>query len=114
MDIELLNTRITIEKNESIADEIGNHQSAWSDYYTCHATISNEASSFLGAQEEKAALIIDHSNLDFTIRWCNKSKIIDITHYRVLFNEEIYNIIAIDHMNYKRKCLKLRCRKEER
>lgn len=114
MDIELLNAKIIIQKNETISDEIGNHQNAWINYYSCHATVSGEATSFLGSEEEKAALTVDHSNLDFTIRWCDKAKVIDITHYRVLFNEESYNIIAIDHMNYKRKCLKLRCKKEER
>ena len=30
------------------------------------------------------------------------------------FNDEIYNIVAVDHMNYKKKCIKFRCRKARR
>ena len=33
------------------------------------------------------------------------------TEYRVLFGGEIYDLIGLDHMNYKRKSYKLRCRK---
>jgi hypothetical protein len=31
-----------------------------------------------------------------------------------MFKNEIYDIIAIDHMNYKKKCIKFRCRKARR
>ena len=32
----------------------------------------------------------------------------------IVFNGEIYNIVAVDHMNYKKKSLKLRCQKVRR
>ena len=34
--------------------------------------------------------------------------------FRVEFNGEIYNIAAVDHMNYKKKTLKFRCEKARR
>ena len=34
--------------------------------------------------------------------------------FRILFQGEIYNIVAVDHMNYKKKALKFRCEKARR
>jgi hypothetical protein len=33
--------------------------------------------------------------------------------YRVIFRGDAYNIEGIDHMNYKKKAIKLHCRREE-
>lgn len=107
MDIGLLNTFIFITKNEVIVDAIGNHKNAWVPYYHCHATVSSEA----GKENTDAGLVIDNSKIDFTIRWCKKATAIDSTHYRVEFNSELYDIKAVDHMNFKRKCIKLSCEK---
>lgn len=42
MDIALMNVRITFQKNEVVTDKIGNHKNAWSDFYSCYATVSGE------------------------------------------------------------------------
>lgn len=110
MNIELLNVRISITKNEVTVDAIGNHKNAWFPYYACYATVSSEA----GKENTDAGLVIDNSKIDFTIRWCKKAAAIDSTHYQVEFNGEIYDIKAVDHMNYKRKCIKLSCEKVRR
>lgn len=110
MNIGLLNTSISITKNEVTVDAIGNHKNAWVPYYHCHATVSAEA----GKENTDAGLVIDSSKIDFTIRWCKKVAAIDSTHYRVEFNGELYDIKAIDHMNFKRKCIKLSCEKVRR
>lgn len=110
MNIGLLNTSISITKNEVAVDAIGNHKNAWVPYYHCHATVSSEA----GKENTDAGLVIDSSKIDFTIRWCKKAAAIDSTHYRVEFNSELYDIKAIDHMNFKRKCIKLSCEKVRR
>nr|DAK80607.1 MAG TPA: Putative head tail adaptor [Caudoviricetes sp.] len=107
MDIGLLSTFIFITKNEVIVDAIGNHKNAWIPYYHCHATVSSEA----GKENTDAGLVIDNSKIDFTIRWCKKAAAIDSTHYRVEFNGELYDIKTVDHMNFKRKCIKLSCEK---
>lgn len=110
MNIELLNVRIYIQKNEVISDSIGNRKNTWKDYYTCYATVSGEA----GKEETDAGIIVDNSKIDFTIRWCKKTSLLDSTHYRVEFNNELYDINAVDHMNFKRKCIKLSCQKVRR
>ena len=110
MNIGLLNTPISITKNEVAVDAIGNHKNAWVPYYHCHATVSSEA----GKENTDAGLVIDGSKIDFTIRWCKKAAAINSIHYRVEFDGELYDIKAIDHMNFKRKCIKLSCEKVRR
>lgn len=45
MDIALLNVKITVQKNETVVDAIGNHKNTWTDYHTCFATVSGEGGS---------------------------------------------------------------------
>jgi SPP1 family predicted phage head-tail adaptor len=114
MDIGLMNVKITIQKNTVVTDAVGNHRNTWQDFYTCHATVSGENGSSNGGEDEAAGMTVVHSNMDFTVRWCNAVKDITTDGYRVLFGNDVYNIIGIDHMNYKRRSMKLRCRKEQR
>ena len=111
MNIALLNERILIQKSETIVDNIGNHTNAWSDYYSCHATVGGSSET---AQKEVAGQTIDGSIITFTVRFCLKVANVDIKGYRVLFHGEIYDIVAVDPMNYKKKGLKLRCNKARR
>lgn len=110
MNIELLNIRIFITKNEVVTDAIGNHKNVWKEYYTCYATVSAEA----GKEETSAGLVVDNSKVDFTIRWCRKAAQIEADKFRVEFNGELYNILAVNHMNYRKKCIKLSCEKARR
>lgn len=114
MDIGLLNVKITFQKNAVVTDAIGNHTNAWEDYYSCHATVSGENGSKNGGEDESAGTTVDHANIDFTVRWCGKTSCITSDGYRVLFDGELYDIVGIDHMNYKRKSIKFRCRKVRR
>lgn len=114
MNISLLNTTITVQKSTVITDAIGNHTTAWTDYYSCHATIGGENSSSKGGEDTEAGMVVDHSGIDFTVRFCAAVSAVNITEYRVLYAGELYDIIGIDHMNNKRKCVKLRCRKVRR
>lgn len=50
----------------------------------------------------------------FTIRYCEKASVITNAGFRVLFAGQIYDILTVDHQNYKRKSVKLRCRKARR
>lgn len=110
MEIALLNTRITFQKNETVVDDIGNHTNGWEDYYNCHATVSGEG----GTETSVAGIIVDNSDVSFTVRFCKKALAVTNTGYRILFDGEIYDIQAVDHMNYKKKCLKFKCKKERR
>ncbi len=110
MDIALLNVRITIQKNEVVVDAIGNHKNTWADWYSCYATVSNESPS----EDTAAGVVVDDSKMDFTVRWCQKASEMDAEHYRVLHGDAIYNILGIDHMNFKKKSVKLKCQKVRR
>ncbi len=110
MNIELLNTRIFISKNELVTDEIGNHKNTWNPYYTCYATVSSET----GSENTDAGTSVENTKVDFTIRWCKQTAAITSTHFRVQFGDDIYDITSVDHMNYKKKCIKLSCQKVRR
>lgn len=112
MNIGLLNERIVIEKSAVQTDGIGNHKNVWQPYYTCSATAS--ASAEAGKEDSATGLIVDNNKMDFTIRYSQKAEVITSTEYRVRFAGELYNILVVDHMNYRRKCLKLRCQKARR
>ena len=110
MNIELLNVRIFISKNTVITDAIGNHRNEWQPFYTCYATVSGETPK----EEADTGLTVDDSKVDFTIRFCNAAAVITSTGYRVLFRDELYDILGVNHMNYKRKAVKLLCQRVRR
>ena len=110
MDIAMLNEKVTFQKNGVVTDRIGNHTNAWTDYYTCSATISGEN----GREEQDAGRTVEHPDMSVTIRWCRKAAAITEDGYRILFHGQLYDIIGIDHFSYKKKALKFRCRKADR
>ena len=111
MNVALLNERIKIQKNDVKVDDIGNHINEWLDYYSCHATVSGTSNL---AEESIAGQTVDESDISFTIRYCKKASEINATKYRIIFRKEIYDIKAVDFMNFKKRCLKFRCKKARR
>ena len=107
MDVALLNERVTFQKNEAVVDDVGNHRNVWTDYYTCSATIGGEG---LASSKE----VLEDVSMTVTVRYCRKAVDIMSTRYRVLFRGEIYDIVNVDHMNFKKKSLKFTCRKVRR
>ncbi len=110
MEVALLNVKIVFQKNEVVVDAIGNHTSKWVDYYSCHATVSGEG----GSEKSVAGLVVADSDVAFTVRYCRKAAEITMDGYRVVFGDALYNIVSIDHMNYKKKVLKFKCEKVRR
>ena len=110
MEIVLLNVKVTFQKNSIVADDIGNRRNVWEDYYTCHATVSGEG----GQEKEAAGLTAADSDIAFTIRFCKRAAGVTADGFRILFYGEVYNIVAVDHMNYKKTALKFRCEKARR
>ena len=41
MEVAAMNVRIMFQKNGVVSDAIGNRKNTWTDYYSCHATISD-------------------------------------------------------------------------
>ena len=110
MKISLLNEKILFQKNSVVSDVIGNRKNVWEDYYSCFATIGGESRN----EKAEAGQTIDDVGITFTVRYC--SQLVDIvsTGFRILFRGEIYNILSVDHMNYKKRSLKFRCEKARR
>lgn len=111
MDIGLLNEKVTFQKNTVITDSIGNHKTDWEDFYICHATIGGEG---MVKSKEEAGIVVEDAGMTVTIRYCKKASEIGSTTHRIIFRDEIYDITSVDHMNFKKKCLKFSCRKVRR
>lgn len=110
MEIALLNVVIMIQKSTVTVDGIGNHILCWEDFFPCHATISNESPS----EDTAAGTIVDNTKADFTVRWCRETAEVTSDKFRVVFAGEAYNILGIDHRNFKKKSVKLKCQKARR
>ena len=110
MDIAAMNVRVTFQKNETVTDEYGNHKSAWTDYYSCFATISGEN----GQEQAVVGEVVEHTDMNVTVRYCSETATVTSTKYRLLFGDDIYDILAVDHLNFKKKALKVKCRKVQR
>lgn len=108
--IERLNERITIQKSTVETDRYGNHKKAWSDYFSCWAY----ASTFNQNEKESAAVTLDERGITFEVRYCSELEPVTSAEYRAIFHDEIYNIEAVDMMNWQRKMIKIKCRKAER
>ena len=71
MDVAALRSKVTFQKNETVTDRYGNHKNAWTDYYTCFATIGGEglASS---KEEEVAGTTVEDFSMTVSIRSNNQ------------------------------------------
>ena len=112
MNIAGLRVRITIQKNETVTDAIGNHTSAWTDYFTCWATAI--ASGKSAEETRNAGTTQEADRLDFTVRWSSEIAAVNSKQYRVLLNDRIYNILNIDDMSFRHNSRKLHTELMER
>lgn len=113
MDVALLNERVTFQRNEAVVDGVGNHMNVWTDYYTCAATIGGEGLASSGETQE-AGMTVEDVSMTVTVRYCRKAVDIMSTGCRVLLRGEVYDIVNVDHMNFKKRTLKFTCRKVRR
>ena len=110
MQVGLLNERISLLSNATTVEEIGNYKQDWIEFYSCYAAISNETPQ----EVVQHGLIIDDSKITFTIRYSSDVKDLTSLYYRVRFKGRMYNIVGIEHMNYRKKSLKIHCQLVER
>ncbi len=110
MDIALLNTKILLQRNAVVVDAIGNHTNGWEDYYACHATVGGKG----GSEKSAAGQTVENVDITFTVRYCKKAATVTADGFRVLFQNEVYNIVSVDHLNFKKKALKFKCQKARR
>ena len=110
MDIAALNERVMFQVNAVVTDQYGNHKNIWTDYYSCYATISGET----GKEQAVVGETVEATDMNVTVRCCKKISAVKSTTHRIIFHDEIYDILAVDHLNYKRHAIKFRCRKARR
>lgn len=113
MDVARMNEKVVFQKCSVVRDGIGNHRNEWADDYCCFATIGGEglASS---KETENAGTVVEDAGMTVTVRFCEKvSGIRSVTH-RILFRGEVYDIVNVDHLNFKKKSVKFVCRKARR
>ena len=110
MDVALLNRKITVQKNTVGTDAIGNRTNEWADFYSCYAAISGESPN----ESTSAGTVVDNTKADFTVRWCKAVSEITADGFRICYENEIYNILGIDHQSFKKKSVKLKCQKARR
>ncbi len=112
MNIAGLRVRITIQKNETVADRYGNHKSVWSDYFSCWATTVRSGRS--AEETREAGYTQEADRLELTVRWSSETSAVNSKQYRVLLGDRIYNIVSIDDMGFKHNSRKLFCQLMER
>lgn len=110
MDIAALNEKVMIQVNAVVTDKYGNHKNIWEDYFSCYATISVEN----GKEQAVVGETVEATDMNVTVRYCSKTSAVRSTTHRILFRDEIYDILAVDHLNFKRHGIKFRCRKVRR
>lgn len=109
MNISAMNVRITFQKNTVLTDAVGNHINSWVDHFSCYATTSMKTAEEL----EKSGVTRVSDCMDFTVRYCLETSVIEPDKYRIIMGERIYNILSVDDMGFNRKCLKM-CAQRER
>ena len=110
MEIAALRIKIMFQRQEAVEDGIGNHTNRWEDYFACRATVGGEG----GTEKAVAGTTVEDADISFTVRFCRAAEAVSSSGFRIVFREELYDILAVDHLNYKKKALKFRCRKVRR
>ena len=110
MDIAAMNERVMIQANTVVTDQYGNHRNSWEDYFSCYATISGEN----GKEQAVVGETLESTDMNVTVRYCTQTAAVRSTTHRILFRGEIYDIAAVDHLNYRKRGIRFRCRKARR
>ena len=109
MEIARMNERITIQKNTTVVDAIGNHINRWEDYFSCFTYASTYE-----AQESGDEVKEENRSVTFSVRYCRETAAVTSPGCRFRFHGDIYNIRSIGPMNYQRKKILFICRREGR
>ena len=110
MEIAALRVKIMFQRQKAVVDGIGNHTNRWEDYFACRATVGGEG----GTEKAVAGTTVEDADISFTVCFCRAAEAVSSSGFRIVFREELYDILAVDHLNYKKKALKFRCRKVRR
>ncbi len=101
MNIAGLRVRITIQKNETVVDRFGNHKSAWTDYFSCWASVSKENQR--NDEKTETGVTTEENRSRFTVRWSGETAAVNTKEYRIMLMDRIYNIVSIDEQGFRKK-----------
>lgn len=108
MKVTGFRVRIMIQKNETVTDRLGNHSSAWTDYFPCWASATDQT----GDESEEASRTREEDRMDFTVRYCSETAVVTSKGYRILLDGRIYNITHVDDMGFRKSSRKFRAKLE--
>lgn len=94
MEFSKLNQRITLLEHRTVKDEIGNHITKWEEQTTMWASVStsNLQSS---SESQDAGVTAEARTLTFTVRQCAALLSLNSTTHRIMFREQMYNIMSV-------------------
>lgn len=84
MKIGKMDEMILIQKNEITVDAIGNHKTAWEDYFSGHTSAST-----YNVDESSTEATYENRSATFAVRYCSKLASLDAIHYRVIHRNQI-------------------------
>lgn len=113
MDIAAMTKRIMIEHAVTKVDEYGNHVNSWEDYFSCFATVSGEGMA-ASKEAEVAGVVVEQADAKFTVRYCGKTARVKSTEFRIRLGVDLYDILSVDHCNYRNHSLKFVCKRVRR
>ena len=103
------NARITFQIRTVTVDRYKNHVSSWVDYFTCFAYANTYS-----ANETGEEVTYEEKSITFETRYCPELAAVTSTGYRIVFNDEQYEIQSVDRMNYQNQSMRFTCQREKR
>ena len=113
MEISALRSRVLFQRNAVVTDRFGNHKNEWTDYFECYATIGGEGMAD-SRESETAGVVVEDAMLTVTVRYSRETAAVTTTGFRLVFRDELYDIVRRDRLGDRRKALKFVCRKVRR
>lgn len=98
------NQRIVFQKNTVTSDEFDNRVQSWEDYFECWAYANTIQSS-----ESNGDIPEERLPIMFETRYCPELMKVTSTDFRIVFDGEYFDILAVDKMNYQHDSLKFNC-----
>ncbi len=103
-DTGKLNQRITIQRQKTVFDEIGNQTSEWTDFHSCWAAVNGlSGREYWEARQQNA-----ENTVNFKIRYCQKLAELDTVGFQILFRDKIYNITSIDNQLFANSLINIK------
>lgn len=95
--------RVIIQKAVVITDELGGRHNS----YTFYCTRWAQVNMVTGSERYEAAHTAEYKMMYFTIRCDSLTKVITPGQYRIVFQDKVYDIKAIDNYKFRNESLRI-------